>query len=231
MATSVLRRRKITTWYQEPAAAKTFDEYAQQIFIPYISSQLQSVARVDLVWDTYKDDSLKGTTRTKRGKGVRRRLVGRVPYQETGRTFCGLTATRQNYSISCRSFSIRRSVRKTRKLSSPMGRNRSAHSYCRMSTSWPHAAMKKLIVVCYCTYHMLQRMAITRCSFALTDWGGGVKAEGIYEPHWTTLPQASNSCHELITCSCKSGCRKRCRWKMAALQCTCLCLCEGEGAS
>ena len=27
----------------KPAGAKTFDEYAQQVFIPYISSQLRSV--------------------------------------------------------------------------------------------------------------------------------------------------------------------------------------------
>ena len=47
------------------------------------------------------------------------------------------------------------------------GKGCSAHSYCRMSTPWPHAAMKKLIVVCYCTYHTLHSMATTRCSFAL----------------------------------------------------------------
>ena len=62
----------------KPAGAKTFDEYAQQVFIPYISSQLCSVSRVDLVWDTYKDDSLKGTARAKCGKGVRRRVVGKA---------------------------------------------------------------------------------------------------------------------------------------------------------
>ena len=59
----------------KPAAAKTFDENAQQLLIPDISSQLRSVSRVDLVWDTYKDVSLKGTGRVKRGKGVRRRVV------------------------------------------------------------------------------------------------------------------------------------------------------------
>ena len=41
----------------KPAAAKTFDEYGEQVFIPYISSQLHSVSRVDVVWDTYKDES------------------------------------------------------------------------------------------------------------------------------------------------------------------------------
>ena len=62
------------------------------------------------------------------------------------------------------------------------------------------------------------------------DWGW-VKTEGIYEPRWTTLPQALKACHELISCGCKSGCRKRCRCKKAALQCTGLCFCEGECAS
>ena len=62
----------------KPAAANTFDEYAQQVFNPYISSQLRNVSCVDLVWDTYKDDSLKGTARAKRGKGVRRCVVGKA---------------------------------------------------------------------------------------------------------------------------------------------------------
>ena len=37
--------------------------------------------------------------------------------------------------------------------------------------------------------------------------GGGGKTEGINEPHWTTLPQATKSCHELVSCGCKSGCK------------------------
>ena len=36
------------------------------------------MSRVDLVWDIYKDDSLKGTARAKRGKGVRRHVVGKT---------------------------------------------------------------------------------------------------------------------------------------------------------
>lgn len=59
----------------KPAASKTFEEYAQQIFIPYMSTKLQTVSRLDLVWDTYLADSLKCTTRAKRGQGVRRRVV------------------------------------------------------------------------------------------------------------------------------------------------------------
>jgi hypothetical protein len=63
----------------KPAGAKTFDEYAQHVVIPYVSSQLRRISRVDVVWDTYKNDSLKGTARAKRGKGIRRRVVGNAP--------------------------------------------------------------------------------------------------------------------------------------------------------
>ena len=132
----------------KPAAAKTFDEYAQQVFIPYISSQLRSVSRVDFVWDTYKDDSLKGTARAKRGKGVRRHVVGKAALPGNWQNFLRIDSNkRELFSFLSK---IRRSVRKTSKLSSPLGRGCSAHSYCRMSTPCRHAALKKLIVICYC---------------------------------------------------------------------------------
>ena len=58
-----------------PGTAKTLD-YAEQVFLPYyISAQLENTTRVDIVWDVYQTYSLKGTTRQKRGKGVRRRVV------------------------------------------------------------------------------------------------------------------------------------------------------------
>ena len=60
----------------KPAVATNFDDYAQDVFIPYLSTKLQTVSRLDLVWDRYTADSLKGSARSKRGKGVRRRMVG-----------------------------------------------------------------------------------------------------------------------------------------------------------
>ena len=53
---------------------KTFSEYASQIFLPYITSQLQHTRRVDIVWDDYFPESLKAETRKKRGEGIRRRV-------------------------------------------------------------------------------------------------------------------------------------------------------------
>ena len=55
-----------------PGYAKTFSDYAMQVFLPYVVSQTQHASRVDVVWDKYHPDSLKSETRSKRGKGVRR---------------------------------------------------------------------------------------------------------------------------------------------------------------
>jgi len=55
----------------------TFDEYADQVFIPHIIKQLENCKRVDVVWDKYIPTSLKESTREKRGKGVRRKVAGK----------------------------------------------------------------------------------------------------------------------------------------------------------
>ena len=57
-----------------PGFAKTFSYYATQVFLPYITSQLQHANRLDVVWDEYIADGLKAETRTRRGKGIRRRV-------------------------------------------------------------------------------------------------------------------------------------------------------------
>ena len=51
---------------------------------------------------------------------------------------------------------------------------------------------------------------------------------GLYEPHWTTLPEASKTCFELVSCANKKRCCSRCKCKKAAFKCTALSLCEGE---
>jgi hypothetical protein len=58
----------------KPCAARTFLEYSQDRFLHYIMCQLKHAQRVDVIWDEYRHDSLKALTRTKRGKGTRRRI-------------------------------------------------------------------------------------------------------------------------------------------------------------
>ena len=73
-----------------PGYAKTFSEYASQVFLPYIVSQTQHASRVNVVWDEYHPESLKAETRSKRGKGVRRHVALPPQFLETGKSFCAL---------------------------------------------------------------------------------------------------------------------------------------------
>ena len=60
---------------------RTFEEYAQVVFLPYVLKQLDSVKRVDVIWDAHKEDSLKNAVREKRGSDQRRKASAntRIP--------------------------------------------------------------------------------------------------------------------------------------------------------
>ena len=58
-----------------PGTVRAFEGYCQTVFGPYIERQLQSVKHVDLVWDVYREGSLKRTTRERRGTGQRRQVT------------------------------------------------------------------------------------------------------------------------------------------------------------
>ena len=51
-------------------ACKTFQDYAQQCYIPYIMAKLKNVLRIDVVWDIYLPNSIKSTVRDKRFWGT-----------------------------------------------------------------------------------------------------------------------------------------------------------------
>ena len=51
----------------------TFDDYANQVFVPHIINQLSNTKRVDIIWDIYTPRTIKESTREKRGKGIRRK--------------------------------------------------------------------------------------------------------------------------------------------------------------
>ena len=53
-----------------PKLTKMFVEYVGNILLPYISRNLQTFCRVDMVFDVYIHDSLKARKRDNRGYGV-----------------------------------------------------------------------------------------------------------------------------------------------------------------
>ena len=58
------------------------------------------------------------------------------------------------------------------------------------------------------------------------DWGW-VDKQHNYVPFWTTLPEVSHVCSQLIKCGCKQTCTGRCKCKRNDLNCTDLCTCQG----
>ena len=58
--------------------ASTFGQYSKEIFRQWAYRQLQNCKRIDVVWDVYTTDSLKETTREKRGKGVRKKVSAQI---------------------------------------------------------------------------------------------------------------------------------------------------------
>ena len=48
-----------------PVGAKTFQDYATLVFLSYIKAQLAKSKRVDIIWDVYRQDSLRYATREK----------------------------------------------------------------------------------------------------------------------------------------------------------------------
>jgi len=65
----------------QPRGSKTFQDYADNVFLSHLSERLIHVKRLDLIWDRYITDSLKSATRERRGHGSRRRVTSsnRVP--------------------------------------------------------------------------------------------------------------------------------------------------------
>eukprot|EP00795_Rhopilema_esculentum_P005341 gene5341-513_t len=58
-----------------PGRSKTFKEYAEKNILPKIIRYSSKYRRTDLVFDVYREPSLKQETRNRRGSGVRRRVA------------------------------------------------------------------------------------------------------------------------------------------------------------
>ncbi len=65
----------------DPRTPQTFNDYTDTVTMPYIHRQLQlrETQRIDLASrDTYIHDSLASSTRKRRGKRIRRRVLGKT---------------------------------------------------------------------------------------------------------------------------------------------------------
>ena len=63
-----------------------------------------------------------------------------------------------------------------------------------------------------------------------SEWGWTRSESDVWQPLWSTLPEASKVFQELVKCGCKAerGCKGRCKCLKAGISCTALCKCGGE---
>ena len=66
---------------------KTFGDFLQLVFLPYVERQLQSVKRLDFECDVYKAGSFKSSTRERRGMGEALRVAASTRLPPNWQTF------------------------------------------------------------------------------------------------------------------------------------------------
>ena len=72
---------------KQPGLAKTFDDYADEVIEPHIESYVKRYSRVDVVFDVYRQYSLKAETQQKSGSGARRKVVGNSRLSKSWNSF------------------------------------------------------------------------------------------------------------------------------------------------
>ena len=122
----------------KPVGAKTFQDYAMLVFLPYIKAQLARVTRVDIIWDVYIPDSLKSTARENRGKGVRRRVAAATSIPGNWQEFLRVDENKTELF----NFLAHEVVEN---LSTETG-----HVSIKMYRPWHHALTKRRIHACSC---------------------------------------------------------------------------------
>ena len=70
-----------------PSSKKTFEEYFNEDILPKMQVYSRKYERTDIVFDTYRESSLKNETRTNRGKGIRRRVTSTTKAPGNWRAF------------------------------------------------------------------------------------------------------------------------------------------------
>ena len=92
------------------------------------------------------------------------------------------------------------------------------------------ALVKQMNRAAYQTGHCWrQMMVVTPELSSPSDWGWKWKdASSSWEVQWTTLPEATQACCQVLKCGCKKGSTKgKCECAKASLPCTALCYCSG----
>ena len=83
---------------------RTFGEYASDVFLPVIYKHLNEVAHVEVIWDTYRPESLKAFTRQMRGSGEHVRFSDKTKLPSNWKSFLRNDKNKTVVSLFSRKF-------------------------------------------------------------------------------------------------------------------------------
>ena len=75
----------------------TFAEYSEKVFLNFILNELKRIDRVDIVWDRYLPQSIKGSEREKRGSGTRLKVSAQTKIPANWKDFLNDSKNKQEF--------------------------------------------------------------------------------------------------------------------------------------
>ena len=80
---------------------KTFSDYAQNVFVPNILRKMDTCNRCDVVWDIYREETLKAHTRATRGVGEQLRVQGDTDMPGKWKSFLRVNSNKTSLPLPC----------------------------------------------------------------------------------------------------------------------------------
>ena len=90
------------------------------------------------------------------------------------------------------------------------------------------AMLQHVKCTAYQAGHIAGQALIASPLVSSTRHWGWITDTGEWRLLWTTLPEITKSCRELVKCGCIKGCRGGCGCRSVSLPCVALCACQEE---
>ncbi|KAG5896864.1 hypothetical protein JTB14_017678 [Gonioctena quinquepunctata] len=180
------------------------------IFLPHLYKQLENSQRLDVVWDTYIPDSLKGSTGGKRATHPFQLLKAD---SEHFKKLERLTAVLYDETTPFNSINQLRKELFCQK-------NRAMDKLPSTGDALLQHIRRAVYEAGICTTSTKTQQVIPSPHDSAWD-----KVLESWVPVWMTIPEVSRSCRELIKCSCKGDC-SNCKCGKANLDCSPLYKCK-----
>ncbi|KAL8616927.1 hypothetical protein ACOMHN_041846 [Nucella lapillus] len=188
----------------KPQCAHLFGEYSAMQLMPFLEGQMTTnTLRIDLIWDTYSETSLKSQTREKRSQqaGRRTRVAAQIPIPK-GAQWATFLEDAENKDELFRFVSEEL-------------HNLAANKDYHLITTKDDCVLTNMEIdtstLCPCSHEEADtRMMLHLCHAADED-----------------LPDVSEACSLLVRCGCAVACKGNCKCHRAGLHCSQLCKCQG----